>query len=114
MKTYFLVFLAVLLTGCVTVALPPQPSVQVTQVPPVQPTVAVKTVRTCTPYEAPARKKIPRSPVVADNHGDYTRYLEGLTEQLVQHINQLRDYIDEEHSAEDQAQRQHLQGCEPK
>lgn len=109
MKTFTLLILSVLLTGCITIAMPPQ-----TQQPsPPQQAPAEKVVRVCQPYQPPARKKVPATPTVPDTRGkDYVKYLEDLSERLARKVGQLREYIDDEHALEDEAQRQHLQSCD--
>jgi len=108
MKVLIPVLLAGFLTGCITIAMPPQqPS------PPQPPVVTEKVVRVCKPYQPPVRKKIPRTPQVAEQRGDYVKNLEETAERLADHVSQLRDYIIDEHEIEDEAQRQHLQSCEP-
>jgi hypothetical protein len=108
MKTFTLMLLSVLLTGCITIAMPPQSQ----QSSPPQQVPAERVVRVCQPYQPPTRQKVPANPAIPETRGtNYTKYLEDLSESLARKVGQLREYIDNEHTVEDEAQRRHLQSC---
>lgn len=103
-RTLFLV-LILSLAGCVTISMPP------TQQPPSSQS-ATRAVGDCRPYVPPQRRIVPNQPHIPEQDGDYVAFLERLTERMVGHIGELRDYIDSEHDAEDQALRKHQLDCQ--
>lgn len=105
MRHLLTLVLAWSLVGCVTITMPPA-----TQAP--SPTVTDRAAGACRPYVPPQRRVIPNQPHIPDQDGDYVAFLEKLTERIVGHIGELRDYIDKEHDAEDQALRRHQLDCQ--
>lgn len=97
-----------LLTGCVTIHQNP-PTTPATPVQ-VQPSVP-QVVQVCIPYKPPLRRRIPPVPDIGEPKGDYTAYLEGAAEQLVDHITALRLYIAAAHQDQDDALREHERSC---
>lgn len=107
MRYCFLVLMAVLLTGCVTIH--QTPPIPVTSLP--APAPASQAVEICRPYEPPTRRKVPTVPDIGEPKGNYELYLEGAAEMLVDHITALRHYIANEHQAEDDALKRHQRDC---
>ncbi len=105
MRHLLTLVVALSLTGCVTISMPPA-----AQAPP--PQVNDRAAGACRPYTPPQRRTIPGQPNVPEQQGDYVAFLERLTERMVGYIGDLRDYIDQEHDAEDQALRKHQLDCQ--
>ncbi|WJJ55154.1 hypothetical protein [Xanthomonas phage RTH11] len=105
MKHLFSLVLILTLAGCVTISMPPAQ-----QPPSSQPTA--RATGDCRPYLPPQRRIVPNQPHIPEQDGDYVAFLEKLTERMVGYIGELRDYIDTEHDAEDQALRKHQLDCQ--
>ncbi len=106
MRRSALTLMVFLLTGCVTIHQNP-PTAPATPVQPATPQV----VQVCIPYKPPLRRRIPPVPDIGEPKGDYTAYLEGAAEQLVDHITALRLYIAAAHQDQDDALREHERSC---
>lgn len=105
MKSRLMFPFLLVLSGCVTVAIPPTV--------PVLPAVVSQTIVEveCKPYVPPHRERIPKEPQIEEDNREYVKYLEELAESLVMHVVSLRKYIQDEHELEDRALRRHLDGC---
>lgn len=105
MKPQLMLPFLLVLSGCVTVAMPPT----VTVLPAAVPQTAV--VVECKPYEPPRRERIPKEPHIEEDSREYVKYLEELAESLVLHVVTLRKYIQDEHELEDRALKRHRDSC---
>jgi len=105
MSRALVLLLCLSLTGCVTITMPTTP-------PQASPPVADRAATACRPFVPPQRRAVPSQPNIPEQEGEYVAFLETLTERMVGYIGELREYIDKEHDAEDQALRKHQLDCQ--
>lgn len=97
-----LLSLPLLLTGCVTITMPPAQ-----QVPPVS---SAKPVSACPVYQRPSREKLPDSPELDPSE---MADLEAVGLKLAKHIRKLYDYISAAEQEEAKSYSRYLENCKP-
>lgn len=97
-----LLSLPLLLSGCVTITMPPAQ-----QAPPVS---TAKPVSSCPVYQRPTRDALPASP---DLDPSEMVDLEAVGLKLAKHIRRLYDYIDAGEREEAKSYSKYLENCKP-